>query len=63
MVDGTAIALQLGYRQSIDFDLFTFSKLNKLKIKQKINSVTFNKRLVFEDEVKNKLIDIATDIF
>ena len=28
LVGGTAIALHIGHRRSIDFDLFKFSKLN-----------------------------------
>jgi len=34
LVGGTAIALQLGHRQSIDFDLFTSSKIKRLAIKK-----------------------------
>ena len=33
---GTAIALQLGHRQSVDFDLFTDSKLNESAILRKM---------------------------
>ena len=29
LAGGTALALQLGHRQSIDIDLFTFTKQNK----------------------------------
>jgi hypothetical protein len=32
LVGGTAIALQIGHRRSIDFDLFTFSEFNHAKI-------------------------------
>jgi hypothetical protein len=49
-VGGTAIALHLGHRRSIDFDLFTTSSnLNKKNIKEKLSSVPFNKQLLFED--------------
>ena len=34
LVDGTAIALYIGHRRSVDFDLFTERKLNKSSIKQ-----------------------------
>lgn len=49
MVGGTAIALQLGHRQSVDFDLFTAKKLNKSKIKQLYAETPFPKTIIFED--------------
>lgn len=49
MVGGTAIALHIGHRRSIDFDFFTAAKLNKLKIKSKLELVPFIKKSVFED--------------
>jgi len=49
MVGGTAIALHIGHRRSIDFDFFTVAKLNKLKIKSKLELVPFIKKSVFED--------------
>lgn len=36
LVGGTAIALQVGHRQSIDFDLFSFSKINRISLQKKI---------------------------
>ena len=36
LVGGTAIALQLGHRQSVDFDLFTSSKVKRLAIKKDV---------------------------
>lgn len=36
LVGGTAIALQIGHRQSIDFDLFTDKPFNNLSIKKRI---------------------------
>jgi len=41
LVGGTAIALHIGHRQSIDFDLFTPSKLNKLRIKAKLKEIPY----------------------
>jgi len=38
LVGGTAIALQIGHRRSIDFDLFKFSNLNSTRIQQKLSS-------------------------
>ena len=43
MVGGTAIALQIGHRESSDFDLFKQGKINTLDIKR-----TFGDRLVKE---------------
>lgn len=42
LVGGTAIALQIGHRQSIDFDLFKQKKLRKPDIFQKINSKKYS---------------------
>lgn len=36
LVGGTAIALHIGHRQSIDFDLFTLKKFGNISIKNKI---------------------------
>ena len=36
LIGGTAIALQLGHRRSIDFDLVTFSQLETSRIRGKI---------------------------
>jgi len=38
LVGGTAIALQIGHRRSIDFDLFKFSNLNSTRIQKKLNN-------------------------
>jgi len=38
LVGGTAIALQIGHRRSIDFDLFTNNRLNHKRIYDKITS-------------------------
>lgn len=36
LVGGTAIALHIGHRRSIDFDLFSYGEFNNAKIKKKI---------------------------
>ena len=36
LVGGTAIALYLGHRRSIDFDLFKFASLNRKKNLEKV---------------------------
>jgi hypothetical protein len=49
LVGGTAIALHLGHRRSVDFDMFTISKLNRPAIKDKLSKIPFKRILVFED--------------
>lgn len=49
MVGGTAIALHLGHRRSIDFELFTDNQLNKLRINGKLAKIPFRKIPIFED--------------
>ena len=49
LVGGTAIALQIGHRQSIDFDLFKLSKVNKVKIKQSIELHDWKFQLLHTD--------------
>ena len=41
LVGGTAIALYLGHRRSIDFDLFKFAPLNRKKNLERIQSLGF----------------------
>ena len=50
LVGGTAIALYIGHRRSIDYDLFTFSRLNKARIRQIIMQSPYKKNLIFEDQ-------------
>ena len=49
MVGGTAIALHLGHRRSIDFDLFSLSNLVKHRIKGKLLQIPFRQIPIFED--------------
>lgn len=49
LVGGTAIALHLGHRRSIDFDLFTASNLIKYRIKSKLKLIPFKQVPIFED--------------
>jgi hypothetical protein len=56
MVGGTAIALHLGHRRSIDFDLFTPSKLNKARIKAVLLKIPFKQVPIFEDVDQMHLI-------
>ena len=49
LVGGTAIALQIGHRKSIDFDLFTTKPIKKNEIKKAVAELKFGKQLLFED--------------
>jgi hypothetical protein len=49
LVGGTAIALYLGHRRSIDFDLFSLAKINRTKIKQRLLQIPYSQAILFED--------------
>ncbi len=49
MVGGTALALHIGHRRSVDFDLFSHAQLNKSRIKEKLMHIPFSQIPVFED--------------
>ena len=49
LVGGTAIALHLGHRSSIDFDLFSYNKLRKTDIKRKLLEIPYKQELIFEE--------------
>jgi len=50
LVGGTAVALYLGHRRSIDFDLFTAGTVHKLSIKRKFERLGFSvDNILFED--------------
>ena len=49
MVGGTAIALHIGHRRSIDFDLFSNTEIKKSKIKKVLLEIPFKQIPLFED--------------
>src|ERR1039457_2724057 len=49
LVGGTAVALHLGHRRSIDFDLFSLMPLSKSRIKKNLLQVPFPQIPIFED--------------
>ncbi|MEX2429385.1 MAG: nucleotidyl transferase AbiEii/AbiGii toxin family protein [Bacteroidales bacterium] len=49
LVGGTAIALHIGHRRSIDFDLFTNSPLVRYRLKKMLDQIPFSQVLLFED--------------
>ncbi|KKS20099.1 MAG: hypothetical protein UU77_C0032G0004 [candidate division WWE3 bacterium GW2011_GWC1_41_7] len=58
LVDGTAIALHLGHRRSIDFDLFTDEDFSNEKIRSGVNkNHTIQSTLVDEPEELTLVVD------
>jgi hypothetical protein len=49
LVEGTAIALHIGHRRSIDFDLVTLSKLRKSEIRSRLTHFPFKQIRLSED--------------
>ena len=49
LVGGTAIAMHLGHRRSIDFDLFCASTLAKYRVKKKLLTIPFTQFPMAED--------------
>lgn len=49
LAGGTAIALHIGHRRSIDFDLFTASPLNKKKINDEIKKLRVKVQPIYAD--------------
>jgi hypothetical protein len=49
LVGGTAIALYLGHRRSIDFDLFIAAPLNRSRVKHKLLQAPYKQQIIFED--------------
>lgn len=49
LVGGTAIALHLGHRRSVDFDLFKLNSFDHKKIKERVYNLKFKKALLHEE--------------
>lgn len=49
LVGGTAIALQIGHRESIDFDLFSSAPINREQIKKELEKSDIKIDVIFED--------------
>ena len=47
LVGGTAVALQIGHRESIDFDMFKKSSINKIKLKQRLHDFGLTYKLLY----------------
>ena len=61
LVGGTAIALQIGHRQSIDFDLFTNNDFQNSKIIEKLGNIGLSVSNILVDEV-NQIQLIADSV-
>jgi phosphorylcholine metabolism protein LicD len=48
LVGGTAIALQIGHRRSIDFDMFSFGKFNNSAVERKIKEKTAIDKIIVD---------------
>jgi hypothetical protein len=57
---GTAIALHLGHRRSIDFDFFSYANFDNLKIKQKINKINKISAVLIDE--KSELTVIVSNV-
>jgi hypothetical protein len=47
LAGGTALALQIGHRRSIDFDLASYNKIDPFKLEKKLISMGFNAQTIF----------------
>lgn len=56
LVGGTAIALQIGHRRSIDFDLFTEKGFTNEKIKRKIKNIRNIEKIITEENGQYTII-------
>lgn len=66
LVGGTAIALQIGHRRSIDFDLFTKAESLNLQIIKKIyKEIQAKKRITYEafDQIHLQVNDVKITFF
>ena len=57
LVGGTSIALQIGHRRSLDFDLFSFKRLKRKQIKKIIEESGFStSNIIYEAEEQMHII-------
>jgi len=63
LVDGTALALYLGHRKSIDIDLFTVSSFNEQSLLENLaHDVGFEMHYAAKNTLKGSIKGIKTDI-
>ena len=65
LVGGTAIALHIGHRRSIDFDLFTEGEIKRSRLKQIVFELSYNKQIIFDDidQIHFIINDVKTTFF
>jgi hypothetical protein len=49
MVGGTAVSLQIGHRESIDFDMFKFGNVQPTKIVQRLETFGWDYQLIYKN--------------
>jgi len=52
LVGGTALSLKYGHRKSIDLDMFSYEKFNKIELEQKLREY-FGNRFFYENAFSN----------
>lgn len=65
LVGGTAIALHLGHRASIDFDLFTLKKINSTLVKKHVATSGFSSQVIAQlpDQIHFVLNNVKLTFF
>ncbi len=65
LVGGTAIAFHIGHRNSIDFDLFTFEKINSIGIKKQVSQSGFKSTIIISlpDQIHFILNEVKITFF
>lgn len=61
LAGGTGLALQIGHRDSIDFDFFVYGDYETSKLKEKISEVFKDYKIIFTQEEKNTVSCIIDD--
>lgn len=64
IVDGTAVALQLGHRKSVDIDLFTSEKVDKNKIRRVLEDAFPDSEFdISEDAITSEIQGVKVELF
>ena len=65
LVGGTAIALHLGHRASVDFDLFTLKKINSTLVKKNVATSGFQSQVIAQltDQIHFIINDVKLTFF
>lgn len=65
LVGGTSVALQIGHRRSVDFDLFKFKPINPVKIISKISSFGYSYNITrrVEEQLNATIQDVKFTFF